>query len=104
MTVFTPEESLHAVGVFIDSIRNLGYKEAPADIAGPSDYVHAFALEQGNTRKVLRFRTAGEKIDVFHTEVLLSTGSRRLNTWNIVSPQKMDRVIRALATEEALLY
>lgn len=104
MTVFTPEESLHAVGVFIDSIRSLGYTEAPADVAGPSDYVHAFSLEEGNTQKILKFRTAGEKIDVFHAEVLLSTGSRRLHTWNIVSPQKMDRVIRTLATNEALLF
>jgi len=103
MTVFTPEEKLSAVDTFVAAIHGIGYQEDAATEV-PGDYPHSYIMEAGNTRKVLKFRTAGKKIDVFHGEFLLSTGSRRLQTWNIPSPQKMAQVIQKLSTEEALTY
>lgn len=103
MTVFTPEGNFNAVDAFITAISGIGY-QAEATAEESHDYSHSYVMEAGNTRKVLKFRTAGHKIDVFHGEFLLSTGSRRLQTWNIPSEQKMAKVIHALATEEALAY
>lgn len=104
MTVFTPEENVKPVEAFVSAIRGIGYQHDASVDNEPSDYAHSFVREEGKTRKVLKFRTTGDKISVFHTEFLLSTGSRRLQTWNIPSEQKMAKVIHALATEEALVY
>jgi hypothetical protein len=96
MALFTQEESIEAFRKILTAIGPLGYTALPTE-AGDG-YHHSYVVETEKTRKVLKFRLGAEKIDVFHGEFILSTGSRTLNTWYIQSQQKLEKVLGKLAS------
>lgn len=93
---YSREESQEAVARILERVSQLGYTEESNVPEGASHYTHAFVLEDGATKKVVRFHATCQKVDLFHGVFSHRDGSRTLHTFRIKSDRKLNEVLHKI--------